>query len=372
MIPILSLLYPKYENRFLKIGADIFPVVAFPIENNQSDDPNSVLGSLDQEKRIPIDPQLKAAGNEYLNHLEYLKKSEGRPLVNLPTFCYDRFAQDGQMKIDCSMGNYFDNLKSCFVLEWELTTQLGMWETPSEGYDRFVRQLILRNRVTNLASDRDPVLDPVGRRPAIGVQTMTLFNQGDHYAVLFGERSSKGVIAEEDYLALIPQGVFQPTANDPDHEFSVIHNVLREYYEELFAKGKEVEGPPSAMSYDYFYKKSDVKYLRGLIEAGSARIYLTGVAMNMLNLRLDICTMLVIDTDEWYEKHSGGEGSLSRIKFNEEWKDEGEKKTRGPNVWTIDRLEKHGLSPATTFPTSAAAIALGLGKARQKGLLHGR
>jgi hypothetical protein len=355
LIPALEALHPTYKNSFLKMNSHSYPVVVFPVQKDQRENPNDVLGELDKHTAVHVDPFFGKAGDHYVDYL----KSTGSPLNNIATFCYDRFTQNGTLKVDCSMGNYFDSLRSCFVLEWELTTQLGLWKNPQKDFGEFTQRLKLRNHVIRNAANQDPVADPSGRRPAIGIQTLVLFNRGSEKAILLGERSSKGVIAEENYLALVPAGIFQPIANDLDDEFSVIHNIYREYLEELFSM-QEVTRPKSVMSYDYFYTNPDLLYLTKMLDAGTAKIYVTGFAMNMLSLRLDICTLLYISSDDWYNKHKTGTKTLGRIEFNEEWKSPEEKTTEGTNVWSLNRVNNNELNPTNTLPTAAGALSLGL------------
>ena len=64
----------------------------------------------------------------------------------------------------------------------------------------------------------------------------------------------------------------------------MIHNVLREFGEELFDI-EELERDRGYVAFDWFYEVPPVKELRDLLATGEAQLLLTGVAVNLLNLR---------------------------------------------------------------------------------------
>jgi hypothetical protein len=145
--------------------------------------------------------------------------------------------------------------------------------------------------------------------------------------------------------------------------------VYREYLEELFSR-EEVKTSRSVISYDYFYGDRNLAYLRSLIESGSARLYFTGLAVNLLTLRVDICTLLHIRDYDWFANHKGGTRDLDRIELNDEWKPPPARTKTGTYVWPVDELERYDLNLANTAPFTAAGIALGLRLARNENLIR--
>jgi hypothetical protein len=352
----LQRLYPKSE--FLVSGDKLFPDIIIRPGDDQYFDPESVLGDLAPLPSWELDRQLMDAGRHYIDFLRW----QGGPLYDWPTFCMsDIRRENGAVKIDCWTGKYFESLQTSEMLEWEALSAFS-----KEGVPTLENDLPARSRAHTLAGVKDPVLHPVGRAAAIGISTLVLFNRGDGYAALLSERSRGGVVIHADMCHVIPSFTFQPTAGDMVKEFSVVHNIFREYLEELFHL-KEAKEAPSVLSYDYFYGNRNLCYLRELLDSGKARIYFTGVAMDALNLRPEICTLLLIHESQWYGWHRIGTHQLDRIEFNEESKKISESNNK-PNVVSIGEVSTR-LEPTTTDPAGAAAICLGLEAVLKKNLV---
>lgn len=145
----------------------------------------------------------------------------------------------------------------------------------------------------------------------------------------------------------------------------MIHNVLREFGEELFDI-EELERDRGYVAFEWFYEAPPVKELRDLLATGEAQLLLTGVAVNLLNLRPEVCTLLLILTPEWYRVHSKDIKSRGLLCDNWEFADAAE----------LARTRQVGLAPPPVFgpygdllsywnvaPPGAAAYYLGLGVA---------
>ncbi|MGC8831132.1 MAG: hypothetical protein ACP5PQ_00915 [Thermoproteota archaeon] len=105
---------------------------------------------------------------------------------------------------------------------------------------------------------------------------------------------------------------------DYGKEYSIWqHQVEREYLEEVF-EYKELKTPPITTTYMWYKDKPELKYLQSLIEEKKAGFYLTGVAVNLLNLRPEICTLLLINTSDWIKAHTGGWPELKFISVDRE------------------------------------------------------
>ncbi|MDG6974002.1 MAG: hypothetical protein JRM95_04130 [Nitrososphaerota archaeon] len=315
---------------------------------------DDVLIGLDIDGLHPIDREIAKVGDIYLG----LLKESGRPLVNRITYCFDNLDL-GSRRIGCSVGRYYDDLKTCFVLSWELLTHLGKAD-PEVDVDSISSELVLRNHLSETVND--PVTDPSGRRPSVGIVTTTMFRRGDEAAVLLGVRAAKGVAAEDGLRCPIPGGIFQPMVTSGEEvklEYSVQHNVFREYLEELFSV-PEVKVPVKPISHQYFYRNPNLMFLRGLIDAGEASLTVTGVAVDLLTLRLDILTTLDIKTPRWFRAHEAGGEGVDEIKFNEEWEGVADDPTLGLPVMQAERVLRLGLSPSNALPSGAASLGLAL------------
>jgi hypothetical protein len=179
--------------------------------------------------------------------------------------------------------------------------------------------------------------------------------------VILQHRSSKGVAVHRDLWHVAPSFMFQAVVRETVKEYSVIHNIFREYLEELF-KVKEATAPPSVISHDYFYGNPNLKYLRSLLANGDAQLLLTGVTVNLLNLRPEICTLLYVESPEWYRKHSTGLDGLDRLELSDEFE------ASGLSAQPVSSIRRGYPPPAETVPSGAAALFLALETALELGL----
>ena len=255
---VLSELYPTFERPWADRR---YPVILFRVPESQITKPESILGSLADEVVVP-DRSLRQAGDEYLDDL----RTVGHSLItNNGTYVLKAMNANEIVNLDCAHGTYFDALATCDLLEWELLSTLG--KTKARSVASVVNQLKWRSYVHYLS--HEPTTCPIGRSAAIAVSTTILFRRTNDYAVLVQRRSDKGVAVHGDFLHVAPSFMFQPVVGEWTKEYSVVHNIYREYLEELFSV-KEASVAPSVMAVDYFYGNPNLKFLRSLIDAGDA------------------------------------------------------------------------------------------------------
>ncbi len=362
LLDVLMELYPNHN--FLTYGSETFPVISFNLIESQIFDIESILGNLKINDKAEVDVHLLEVGGRYVDFLKQL----GRPLSDLPTYSLESVDFGANLKINCKIGSYFDALSSCDILEWEILSEIENLNEYKSIKEFIEKHLKIRRYVHNLCGSNDPVLHPIGRSAALSISTLILFNRGKDYAFLVGERSAQGVAIHGDMYHVIPSGIFQPTIGDRKNEYSVSHGIFREYLEELFGL-KEMETPPAIISYDYFYNNNNLKYIKSLLESGSAKLYLTGFIVNALNLRPEICTMLYIEDPQWFINHSTGNSELERIELNSEWKKPNEKSQGKSNVISTDEVHQFGITSENTVPPGAASIILGLRLAYSRGFI---
>ena len=60
-------------------------------------------------------------------------------------------------------------------------------------------------------------------------------------------------------------------------------------------------------------------FLKELLQAGKAQMFFTGVAVNLLNLRPEVCLLLHIEDGNWWKHHSQSPDELERFHFNWEF-----------------------------------------------------
>jgi len=349
----------------LKCNNLLYPLAIFIAPRNQWHDPESILHSLKENQEYKFESHLFDEGEKYRKAIE----ATGVVLEDLPTYRMLNLMTNGGLKLACATGYYFDSIRTCDVLEYELLRKFYN-NTPRESaFVNFLRkELELRMSLHKVVSD--PVVDGAFRSAAIAISTLIIFNDSDRcYRILLRQRSRR-VAVHTDLFHVIPSFMFQPLVGDVKNEFSVRHNIYREYLEEVFA-AKEVEKPVGE-TFDYFYGNPNLEYLKELTQSGEAKLLLTGVTVNLLNLRPEICTILLIRTPEWFRLHRRGDRrrGISRLKFNYEFKSVQEILRARSRVITTPLLDSSFsfpsfITPANIVPPGAAAISLGLEVAKE-------
>ncbi|TLD41152.1 MAG: hypothetical protein JETT_2571 [Candidatus Jettenia ecosi] len=261
--------------------------------------------------------------------------------------------------IRCDIGRYDLMLDTCDCLEWEILkvlSETSYWQAMS--FEALFKRLELRKYLH--AHVKNPLINGTGRSVAIAVSVLTSFFNKEDQSFLLGCKSIKGLNAGQ--MHVIPSFMFQPEQGYRNEEFCLLHNVRREFLEELFG----VKAPKGA-SYRWFFQHKPIQYLDKMLEAGEAEIWLTGVVVNLMNLRPEICMLLRIKTLQWYAIHSSvhtrpGE----RIQINEEFATIHE--CRGSRKESVSRkfdsdaelFHSASLNPGDIVPPGAAAFWLGV------------
>jgi hypothetical protein len=95
-----------------------------------------------------------------------------------------------------------------------------------------------------------------------------------------------------------------------------------------------------------------------------AKMVTTGIAVNLLNLKADICVLLWIDSKDWIKRVA------SKVNLNNEWKKHEERTTSDErNAVPLEELRNLQMNIGNTLGSSAGAISLGLNTARKLGWL---
>jgi hypothetical protein len=262
----------------------------------------------------------------------------------------------GGVVLDCDIGRYDFMLDTCHALDWELLRTLHRHSELPASSERLIDALKMRKELSRRVPD--PVRDGTGRSCAIGVSVLTTFYDGDEQYAWLRKRSLHGVAPGAGQLHVIPSFMLQPVHGYRDEEFCVLHNVLREFLEELFG----VSAPEDAV-YDWFLEFEPIRYLDELFRTGEADVWITGVAASLRSLRPDICVLLRIKTPRWYANHRRS------FQVNEEFASMDELRARNeefvPRIRISANEDDHQLlERAGTYPsemTSAGAAGFWLG-----------
>ncbi len=355
--------YPLLERFDPRTGRTMkYPVTVFPAPTEQEDKPESILGNLDPSKVeerygtqspfVIVDDwawfqRMALRPDDYHDDgVKYISRSiEKKPL-----------------RISGALGWYFDALRTCDGLEREILDLFGQHEVTHSDFERVARQLPLRAQLEKKVVD--PILSGEGRSVALAMSVLVIYRHNNRYHGLIEWRSSKTAV-HSDLYHVVPSFMFAPEYGQWHAEWNVWHQFQREFLEEVIGeKSVETPLPEKDRAFDWFYAHPELAKLATLRAEGRAQFRLTGIAVNLLSLRPEICGILLIDDREWLI----GTG----IHYNWEFADADEARCRGINqVLSVpintDRmiLDVVDFTPAKVVPAGSAALWLGVDMARR-------
>jgi len=176
-------------------------------------------------------------------------------------------------------------------------------------------------------------------------------------------------------IHVIPSFMFEPAVWWYEEEYSVRHNIYREYLEEVLGR-KDVERPKGEYGFDFFYEDPNLKYLQHLEKKDKAKFYFTGIDIDLLNLRPEICTLLLIKDPSWIINQRRGKKvghyQLKPMRINWEFKmGDDTKGTTLEGKGSVDLTENlvipdNFFKPENFTPAGAAALKLGIEVAREE------
>lgn len=291
-------LYATYPDHVLHYSGRRFPVAVFRAPPAQEDDVDSILGPLAKFAGQSIDPEFDRDGQEYMNYLQ----DTGSELWNGTTYRMTELAITPKLKIDSALGTYFDTVKSCDILNFEISKALGDRIIAPNGHGAFGSELKLRRMIHDRG---DAFGSELGRSVAISFSTVIVFPDRGKVKVLASARSAR-VATHKHSLHVVPSAMFSPELRLFEDEYSVRHNFYREYLEELYGMS-ELSRMSNQIGHDFFYNDPHLQYLRELERDGKAHLLLSGVSTSLLTMRPEICTVLLIEDPEWIGRvRSGG------------------------------------------------------------------
>lgn len=302
----------KYDGYpILEWCQNIYPVIVFPAPNHQQYNVNSALSyplieeGLEPEAFADRDPTARV-----------LLEGVGVPIENRLTYTMTQLNTNGALKLTCALGYYYYALDTCYSLEWEILSNLGkLGGHDKDDFKRFDEQLKLRKKLH--AKVNDPIVDGSGRSAMIGISTLIAYNDNGKFRLWLRRRSKSDVAIHGGFAHVVPSFIFQPVIPSLQDEFNIPLNIFREYLEELFDRPEPEAGQEA--TYNYFYGDPRMQYLHMLLGRQEAVLLFTGVAIDLLSLRPEICTLLWIKTSEWFNRHSSS-ADTNRFKFNAEFR----------------------------------------------------
>ena len=264
-----------------------YPVSIFLPDASQIDDVDSLLSL--------------TAPHEQEQHFDFLARSHldkllasGRRMEDKPTFVLDQIITSPTLKISARLGTYFHMLMTCDALDVEIREYAPhpLPPPPVEGGEQS-EVLPYRSQIKR----REVLINGAGRSAAIGMTTLVVFPKNGNYHTLIGQRSGSTAI-EPGRFQVIPAGVFQPITTNIAAEWNLTTHLEREILEELFGLPEPHEPPLNPC---YFADHPAYLHLQDLKAHGLATFHLAGIAINLLTLRPEICTLLLIRDPQWIE-----------------------------------------------------------------------
>ena len=265
------------------------PVTVFYPSESQIHDVDSLL---DPWLPTPETRDFAAYDYSYLHDLQNSKPG----LYNGSTFTLKRIRRN-PLKLRGQVGAYYDMLATCAAFERELrdVVESGLLRAPARStFHRYV-------------APSDALIIGDKRSAAIGIGALTVFNDGETYRAILARRSLATAF-DSNMFHVLPAMMFGPTTAKFANplEWSVKHQILREVLEELFGL-PEVTDPKR---WDFFYDHPALRYLLSLLESGKAQLCLTGLILNLLTLRPEISTLLLINDPAWYARVSATDSGM--------------------------------------------------------------
>jgi hypothetical protein len=275
--------------------------------------------------------------------------------------------------LNCKLGTYYHSLSTSECLDAELSEAYAAWPdaTPEVTWPRLERRAWLHQRVP------DPVADGRYRSAAIGVSTLTIVRvrsrSFDGYKMFLSPRSVT-VATQRRRYHVVPSGMFQPFIPGESHDllqdqFSVAATVVREFVEELYGV-HELETGDGRVDPNAIYSRREARLLDNMLKAGDAALLYAGLAVNLLALRHEICTVLIIEDPHWYERECG------ELRICDEYLQQCQQAELLPDQrWVqliglarhdleMDPMWRDRLRASTVVAPGAAAVDLGLQVAR--------
>ena len=264
-------------------GGIAHPVAVFPPQPWQVEDIDSLL---DATVPSPADRDFAFYDYSCLHDLQNSKPS----LRNGRTFTMKSLRLK-PLRLRGAIGRYFDMLATCAALERELRHALaeGWMRAPSRAV--YHRQLPAAEALTS----------GWGRCATIGISTLTVYNDGNRYRAILARRSAATAIDSGMFHVLPAMNFATTTATlDDAREWRLSQQIYREILEELFAYPEQVQPP----RWDYFHDHPALLALLDLLARGGAQLCATGIAFNLLTLRPEVCTLLLIHDPAWHARVS--------------------------------------------------------------------
>lgn len=295
-----------YGDNLLVLNGVTYPVLVYPADGASLD---TILGDV---------PHLKRETFAIYDEVHLNKRKQTQIITNGDTYVLDEL-QVNPLKISARLGGYFDMVATCDALDHEMRDFLRGARASTPLRDAFHQQV----------KPEQALFSGAGRSATMGCAVLTVFNHDGQYEMILAQRAANLAVGAGLHHVM-PAFVMQP----PD--WSVTHQIFREYGEELFAMPEFDAG---------YLDYPPIAELRAMLDDGRAELQLTGVAFNLLTLRTEICNRLTIHDVDWFTRnHAALDAAILTERQN-------------THYIPLDDLSR---IPPDLTPQGAAAVWLGL------------
>lgn len=234
-------------------------------------------------------------GESYKDFIETTTKPHNTDSSTFAISSLDRHSG----KIDLFASSYFKALFNCDKYFYSMISLYsGLNEHQIKQYKdhevtkQWISQLsdiILENNYDNIEA-------------SIGCSCLLVYNTPKGYQTLIAKKHPNANGAQDSHV--IPACMFQPMGISPlqfEEEIDIEMQIIREISEEIFCYPERKDIHPD-MYYEEVKSHHQISHLLDLMDKGRAKIYITGLYLDLFRLRPEILTMLVVDDVEWYQK----------------------------------------------------------------------
>jgi hypothetical protein len=282
---LIDYLTCTYGDRLFRRDGVTYPVTVYPAGAQATGDPDDLLAT--GFPRNYADPgEFTAYAADYLRD----RQRTHPHMTNGVSYILDELTPE-PLRIRGRLGYYFDMIATCDALDQELRAYVRGQRDDTPLRDAFHRVIPPQQALT---SGR-------GRAAIIGGAVLTMYRHNGTYEFILGQRSQR-VSVGVGLFHVVPAFVYQPSGPPGFYadDWSVRHQVAREFGEELFGMPEYPDWRPQPQTATYFYDHPPVAELKTMLADGRAELHLTGVSSNLLSLRPEICALLIIHDEDWY------------------------------------------------------------------------
>lgn len=298
-----------------------------------------------------------------------LRRRLGGNIVNRRLFCAQSLvAESGVVRINGALSYYIASLADQDALEWELLSEAaGRVNKKGELTDDAFEALddSLKQRGDAEKGANSDLATASQRSCAIAMSTLVVYRDAKDgkYRTIIGARSNIHA-AHPGLYHVVPSGMFwrKSEIGRPRDEWDVRQRVLGEFGEELFSLKQGSSKTADLICRDQQW--DCVAELNDKIARGECAFRVTGLVVNALNLRPELCAVLIIKDGEWWLNWQG------RICPCPEFRTiSGENSRHGFLEFELETLEEHflkffGCKCGDWVPPGLAALRLGARAAR--------